>query len=164
MPGFQADIIPNGPQNIERGRIEFDKDTVSEGFCQFVDFVGLVCDDKRQPTDFITIQNLQTTSSETVNAVFAVLGRAIDPEQGLKRLDIINFCDKNELQGWPLEQLVLRSPTLLHLKIDGLQFTTPANRSILLEFAAQAVTSSSCLNTLHIGMTRSSAEDGDKFM
>ena len=76
-----------------------------------------------------------TTSSETVNAVFAVLGRAIDPEQGLKRLDIIDFKDKNELQGWPLEQLVVRSPTLLHLKISGL-YTTPANKSILLEFAA----------------------------
>ena len=95
--------------------------------------------------------------------MFAVLGRAIDPEQGLKRLDITWFSDKNELQGWPLEQLVLRSPTLLHLKIDNLD-TTPANKSILLEFAAQAVTSSSCFNTLYIRATNSSAEDGDKFM
>ena len=90
MP-FQADIIPNGPQNIDLGRIKFDEDTVSEGFCQFVDFVDRVCDDKLQPTDFITIDRLRTTSSETVNAVFAVLGRAIDAEQGLKRLDIIGF-------------------------------------------------------------------------
>ena len=93
-----------------------------------------------------------------------VLGRAIDTERGLKRLTIVRFCDENELQGWPLEQLVLRSPMLLNLKINTLRYTTPANRSLLLEFAAQAVTGSSCLNTLFIGDTDSSAEEGEMFL
>ena len=40
----------------------------------------------------------------------------------------------------------------------------PANRSLLLEFAAQAATKSSCLNTLIIGHTGTSAEEGDQFL
>ena len=44
-----------------------------------------------------------------------------------------------------------------------MRFSTPANRSLLLEFASQAVTNSSCLHTLHIQRLLSSAEDGDKF-
>ena len=82
--------------------------------------------------------------------MISILGRTIDAEQGLKRLTIEGFADTNELQGWPLEQLVLRSPTLLNLKINNLDKTTPANRSLILDFAAQVVANSSCLNTLFI--------------
>ena len=35
---------------------------------------------------------------------------------------------------------------------------------MLLEFAAQAAIRSSCLNTLHIELTSSSAKDGDEFL
>ena len=167
MP-YQRDIIPNGPQNIEKGLIILDGDEVSKGFIQFVDFVDRVFYHKRQPTNDIHIGGylmhpFETTSSETINSVISFLGCTIDVEQGLKRLTIEYYSDTNELQGWPLEQLVLKSPKLLYLWIFFLR-TTPANVSLLLDFAAQAVTNSSCLNTLYIGLTRSSAEDGDKFM
>ena len=59
---------------------------------------------------------------------------------------------------------MLKSPHLQYLKIYELFDTPPANRSLLLEFAAQAALRSSCLNTLHIEKTYSSAEDGDKFL
>ena len=62
-----------------------------------------------------------------------------------------------------MSQLVIKSPNLEYLKIDRL-WTTPANRSALLEFAALATTNSSCLHTLHIELTYSTVEDGDKFM
>ena len=121
MP-YQRDIIPNGPQNIEKGLIILDGDEVSKGFIQFVDFVDRVFYHKRQLANDIYIGDpgdycygFETSSSETVNAVIGALGRAIDTEQGLKRLTIEWFADKNELQGWPLEQLVLRAPMLLNL-------------------------------------------------
>ena len=60
-------------------------------------------------------------------------------------------------------QLVLKMHHLQSLKLRRL-FTTDENRSLLLEFAAQAVTSSECLNSLHIEETYSSGTDGDKFM
>ena len=60
-------------------------------------------------------------------------------------------------------QLVLKTHHLKSLKLYDL-YTTDDNRSQLLEFAAQAVTSSKCLNTLHIKETRSNGTDGDKFM
>ena len=132
----QTDIIPNGPQKIERGTVKLDGDEVSNGSIQLVDFVDRVFDDKRQPPTEIHIDGFETTSSETVNSVIGVLGRAIDAEQGLKRLSISGFWDTNELQGWPLEQLVLRSSTLLSLRIDSLDCTTPVNRSLILDFAA----------------------------
>ena len=59
---------------------------------------------------------------------------------------------------------MLKSPHLQYLQISYLSSTTPANRSLLLEFAAQAALRSNCLNTLHIESTESSAEDGDKFL
>ena len=58
---------------------------------------------------------------------------------------------------------MLKSPHLQCLSISYL-YTTPANRSLLLEFAAQAALRSSCLNTLHIERTYGSAEDGDNFL
>ena len=58
---------------------------------------------------------------------------------------------------------MLKSPHLQYLKLYNLD-TTAANRSLLLEFAAQAALRSSCLNTLHIEWTDSSAEDGEKFL
>ena len=139
MP-YQADVIPNGPQNIETGSVKLDDDQVSEGFIQLPDFVDRVFYHKRLPTSEIYIGfgggSFMTTSSETVNSVIGVLGRTIDREEGLKRLTIQDFYDRNELQGWPLEQLVLRSSTLLSLRIDTLDCTTPANRSLILDFAA----------------------------
>ena len=106
----------------------------------------------------------ECTSSEVLNSVFDDLGRSIDEEQGLKKLTIMRFNDKNTLHEWPLGQLVVKSPRLEYLKIYDLIMTTPANRSQFLEFAGLAATNSSCLHTLFIGSTYSSAEDGDKLM
>ena len=47
-----------------------------------------------------------------LNTLIDVLGRTIDKEQGLKRLTVDGFDDKNILQDWPLEQLLLKSPNL----------------------------------------------------
>ena len=73
------------------------------------------------------------------------------------------MCDLNKLEQWSLEQLVLKTHQLQSLKFTNLN-TTDENLSQLLEFAAKAVTSSKCLQTLHIEDTGSSAADGDKFM
>ena len=67
------------------------------------------------------------------------------------------------MQEWPLEQLALKCPHLEHLKIWALSTTSPTNRSLLLEFAAQVATRSSCLTTLHIEDTRGTPEEGNKF-
>ena len=74
------------------------------------------------------------------------------------------FEDQNTLQEWPLSQLVIKSPNLEYLKIECLVHTTPANCSAILEFAGLATTNSSCLHTLILGVTKTTAEEGDKFM
>ena len=61
-------------------------------------------------------------------------------------------------------QLALKVHHLKSLKLYNLFGTTDENRSQLLEFAAQAVTSSKCLTSLHIEYTSSSGTDGDKFL
>ena len=61
-------------------------------------------------------------------------------------------------------QLVLKMHHLQSLKLYSLNWTTADNRSQLVEFAAQAITSSKCLSSLHIEDTWSSGTDGDKFM
>ena len=94
-----------------------------------------------------------------LNTLFDVLGRTINTEYGLEKLTIKNFYDKNCLQEWPLEQLTLKSPHLQFLQIYDLRSSTPANRSLILEFAAKTATKSSCLHTLLIKYTCSSAEE-----
>lgn len=75
------------------------------------------------------IRGLVCTSSEALNLVFEDLGRSIDVEQGLKKLEIAGFEDQNTLEEWPLSQLVLKSHHLEQLTIIHLYFTTAANRS-----------------------------------
>ena len=60
-------------------------------------------------------------------------------------------------------QLALKTHHLKSLKLANLDDTTDDNRSQLLEFAAQVVTSSKCITSLHICQTDSSGTDGDKF-
>ena len=79
-------------------------------------------------------------------------------------LTIDGFWDKNKLEEWPLGQLVLKTHQLQYLKLAHLHNTTADNRSQLLEFAAQVVTFSSCLHTLHIEYTYTRAADGEKFL
>ena len=107
---------------------------------------------------------LACSSSDTLNSVFEDIGRNIDEEEGLKQLKIWGFSDQNTLAEWPLSQLVSSCFKLEQLTIWGLSQTTEANKSQILEFAALAATNSSCLHTLHIECTESSAKDGDKMM
>ena len=95
MP-YQADIIPNGPVNIDAGFIKLDGEEVNTGFSQYVDFFDRVFDGKRQPTTSIEIHyNFSTSSKEVVNSVIDVLGRTIDAEAGLNSLTIKSFYDQN---------------------------------------------------------------------
>ena len=75
------------------------------------------------------------TSADVFNSVFDELGRTIDAEKGLKSLTIGQIDDQNILQEWPLSQLVFKSPNLEYLKVGGLTFTIPENRTQLLQFA-----------------------------
>ena len=151
MP-FQAEVAPSGPQNIKWGTIKINEVEVHEGFEQYTPFTvdGWRADYKLKPTVDIFIFYLMCTSSEVLNSLFDDLGLSIDKEQGLKKLTIERFGDKNILHEWPLGQLVLKSPHLEYLKISWLFETPSANISQLLEFVGLAATNSSCLHTLHI--------------
>jgi len=105
------------------------------------------------------------SSSAVVNAVFEDLGQTISDEQGLKHLAIEYFCDKNELQEWPLEQIALKCHSLQTLKFNFLGYhSTATTRSRLMEFAGRAITSSRCFNTLYIKYSKSSVSDGAQFL
>ena len=70
----------------------------------------------------------------------------------------------NKVEEWPLGQLVLKTHHLQYLKLADLEYTTADNKTQLLEFAAQVVTFSCCLDTLYIENSSTSAADGDRFM
>jgi len=73
----------------------------------------------------------------------------------------MTYVDMNSLQEWPLGQIVPKCHNLLSIKFEHLTVT---NACSLLEFAAQAITFSSCFNSLHIAMTCSPASDGAQFL
>ena len=70
----------------------------------------------------------------------------------------------HSLQEWPLSQIVPKCHNLSSLKFANIRYTTPASRSQLLDFAAQAIAFSSCFRSLHIQATYSSASDGARFL
>ena len=76
--------------------------------------------------------------------MFDDLARLIDEEQGLKKLEIVDFEDEYKLQEWPLSQLVSKCPNLESIKLARL-FTTSATRAILFDFVVQVSSYSSCL-------------------
>ena len=171
MP-FQAEVDPEGPQNIEKGTIMLNNDAkIHEGFGQYA-AGALVKTAKRQKLPAATEiyvggdrgVGFSCTSSEVVNSVFDDLGRIVDEEEGLKNLTIERFYDQNSLQEWPLGQLVYKCSHLQSLKLASLDRTTPANRSQLLEFAALAITFSSDITTVHIQGTCSTVLDGQLFL
>ena len=85
-----------------------------------------------------------------LNSLIDDLSRTIDESQGLKKLTINGFKDReNTLEEWPLSQLLLKCPHLEELTISTLA-TRPANRSQLLEFVGNAATNSSSLHKLVI--------------
>ena len=169
---FKADVTSAAPMTIEQGSIKLNgvRDNgveVHNGWAQWTPdtVVGWYQENADlQPTTEIYLTRLKCSSSNMLNTLVDVLGRTIDTEQGLSKLSIYKFMDQNSLQEWPLEQLVLKSPHLESISIGDLRGTTPANRSLLVEFAAQAAIRSSCIKVLGISQTLTSAEDGDKFL
>ena len=171
MPS-QSEINHNGPQNICSGSIKLNEVEVHSGWARFTaDTVG----QWHSEIDYQSITDIHIgvsdpfglfcTSSDVLNSVFYDLGRIIDEMPGLKSLTIeMILDDQNKLEEWSLGELALKTHSLQHLKIANLGMTTEDNRSQLLEFAALAVSSSACLQTLHIEGTCSNAVDGGKFM
>ena len=156
MP-FKASLAPPGPQNIEVGTITLNEVEVHSGFTQcFAGMIKALCRlYKVYSVTDVCISGVRggefaCTSSEALNLVFEDLARSIDYEEGLKKLEISNFGDKNTLEKWALSQLVFKSHHLQQLTIKNLGWTTAANRSKILEFAGLAATSSSCLQKIHI--------------
>ena len=160
---YQAEIEHSGPQNIDKGEIYINDTKVSAGFAQYtpdtvqewVEEFGL------EPTTEIELVGpVRFSSSEVLNSLIDDLGRTIDVNEGLKKLSIEAFHDcENDLQEWPLSQLVLRSPNLEELRIVR-TITTPANYTQIMEFVGMAVTNSCCLRTLSIRDNTCSAADG----
>ena len=163
---YQAEVVPQGPQNIEGGRIWLNKVRVHKGFAQYAaDTIEKWVAKQKELTEVIHIKGLECSSSAVVNAVFEDLGQTVGYEQGLKHLTIVEYSDQNELQEWPLGQLALKCHSLQTLKLNDItREVTATTRSRLLEFAGRAITSSRCLNTLLIANTESSVSDGAQFL
>ena len=69
--------------------------------------------------------------------MFDHIGRCIgNDEQGLLSLHINSFLDKNSLDEWALKQLFVKAAFIKTIKIENLEYTTPENRSVLLDLVA----------------------------
>ena len=85
MP-FQAEVTPEGPQNIDGGLIKLNDVQVHTGFGQYEPetFVNWAVSEELVPTTDIFIgrddeeSGFRCSSSEVVNSVFDDLGRTID--------------------------------------------------------------------------------------
>jgi len=94
MP-YQAEVAPDGAQNIEKGMIVLNQVDLLEGFAQYTaDTIDEWREDHNlQPTTDVLIGYLTCTSSEVLNSVFDDIGRTIDKEKGLKSFTIWKFKD-----------------------------------------------------------------------
>ena len=80
MP-FQAEVTPEGPQNIDNGLIKLNDVQVHTGFGQYEPetFLAYALSQKLEPTKDIFIGGMfECSSSEVVNSVLDDLGRTID--------------------------------------------------------------------------------------
>lgn len=166
MP-FKANAESAEPMNIEKGEIKLNDVPVHEGWCMWTEDTSgewYSMSGDLQPTTEIYLKEIKCSSNNMVSTLIDVLGRTINEEQGLRKLTINRWFDQNNLQDWPLEQLLHKSPHLEYLEISDLSTCDAERRSQLLEFAGLAVAGSSCLKTLYLENTCGSAEDGDKLL
>ena len=79
-----------------------------------------------------------------LNSVIDDIARNVDDEdqKGLKRCEILDFCDKNSLEAWPLSKLASKCTNMEYFKIQDLDKTTEDNCSKLLEFGIQVCSKS----------------------
>ena len=127
---YKASLDTTVPQSIESGKITLNGVQVHSGFKQYTEetfFEWLDEHDIESVTEAIIGSNFACSSSAALNSVFDDLGRYIIEEEGLKKLTFGGFADKNNLEEWPLSQLLIKSPNLEELKIDYLEETTPEN-------------------------------------
>ena len=108
----KASLATPVPQNIEQGEIKLNGVEVHSGFIQYTE------DTFHEWFDEHRIESVTQayfggffacSSSNALNSVFDDLGLCIDLEQGLKKLEISGFADKNTLEEWALSQLVIKS-------------------------------------------------------
>ena len=68
------------------------------------------------------------------------------------------------LDSWPLSQLIVKSTFLKKLVVNDLDYTTPENRSVLVNFFGELCQQNgNYLEELVIQNTDSTVEDGQKF-
>ena len=113
------------PKNIEKGYIELNGIRVHSGYDQYEEALFLEWG-KEHDIESVTEAviggkaggaGFACSSSAALNSIFDDIGRFSDEEEGLKKLEINKFGDKNTLEEWPLSQLVAKSPNLAELKI-----------------------------------------------
>ena len=163
---YLDNIITAGSQSINMGSIAINGKQIHNGLIQYA---GITFEQMRQkcnitqPTSEVILSRLECSSSEVLHSVLDDIGRSIDDEQGLRRLEIEEFYDSNKLDGWPLSQLVAKCHNLKHLTINEL-YTTEESCSALVRFVGQVCKYSQCLQTLYLYRTFSSVEDGAKLL
>ena len=133
---YQVTIRPSGPQNLLNDSTIYLNDIrIHKGFRHWneTSFDEIKKGYDTGPTTGFKLDWFKTSSSEVLNQVIDDIGRSLEQHEGLKRLEISNFCDYNSLQMWPLSQIMTKSPHCESVKIFKL-LTTTENRSTLIQF------------------------------
>ena len=81
----------------------------------------------------------------------------------MSSLTVNNYYDKNTLEPVPLQQLVHKSFSCEHLELYALYGLAESN-ALWVETAGEICSTSQCLKRLIVKETRTTAEDGAKFL
>ena len=114
-------------------------------------------------SEVVLCGNFDCSSVDVLNSVIDVISCNLEIE-GLKKLDIEQFSDKNTLEEWPLSQLLCKASKCEFIRISNLTHTIDQNRSCLLNFVAEVCTMSENLETLILAFTGSTIEHGQTFL
>ena len=120
---YQANLMPYGPQNIDKGSIWINGTMLNDpskncGFTPYSEtMVAKLCEEMGVPFGATTKQvkldeGFKCSSSEVINGLLDDLCKSIDEEQGLVSFELEKFYEKNLLECWVLNQIVVKSPSL----------------------------------------------------
>ena len=137
-----ADIPLDGPQNIKEGEIIFNGKNVMRGPKSYQDWKESL--PKQPEVTEVIIDDVNCSSSEVLNSIIDDISQSIDPHEqvGLRSFELRGFRNKQSFEMWSLRQLASKCSNLLSIKIAFLGFSTAHNKSVLMDFCAEACVAS----------------------
>ena len=118
---YQAEVALVGPQNIQEGLIRLNKRKIHFGYIAYnSQYLRTMCQEENlnEAVTEIDIDYIKCSSAQVLNSLIEQLGQLVDEDKGLRKIKISGLSDKNNLEEWPLDQLVTKCFALESININ----------------------------------------------